>query len=41
MPLLSTPFGLFPGGQFLVVDEAVVPRENHRPSIEKLIILVN
>ena len=40
-PLLNTPFGLFRGGQFLLVEEAGVPGENHRPSIGKLTILVN
>ena len=40
-PFLSTAFRLFRGGQFLLVEEAGVPGENHRPSIEKLTFLVN
>ena len=39
-PLLIAPFGLFRGSQFLMVEEAGVPGENHRPSIGKLTILI-
>ena len=28
---LSTKFQLYRGGQFLLVEETAVPRENHRP----------
>ena len=38
---LSTTFRLFRGGQFLLAEEAGVPRENHRPLIRKLTFLVN
>ena len=31
MPLLSTAFGLFIGGQFLLLEESGVPGENKRP----------
>ena len=33
-PLVSSAFRLFPSGQFLLVKEAGVPRENNQPSIE-------
>ena len=40
-PLLSTEFRLFRGGQFLLVEEAGVPGENHPTFVGKLTILDN